>query len=321
MILPIAAPRAYYRRRTVVLMNPINRVTAYWNRPERAAYLFLAPSLIILVCFSLIPVLASFAISFMKMNLFLSDVGFAGLKNYQKLWADARMWNSLKNTMIFVLGEVPLQVCLGLVVAAMVTRNTRFNKMMRAAYFVPVICSLTSIGIILSMMLDTTIGIIPYFCKLLGLGSPTFLKSVSTAMPTVIAVTAWKNFGHTAVILLAGMQSIAPAYYEAADVEGAGKGNQFLRITIPLLLPNIAFCVVTNLIGSMQVFDQVYVMTRGGPLYSTESAVMYIYTRGFNSPFQLGYASAIAVALCLIIMALSLTLNRWFIAREEGIYR
>ena len=122
------------------------------------------------------------------------------------------------------------------------------------------------------------------------------------------------------VILLAGIQSISPSYYEAAEVEGASKTDQFFRITIPLLTPNIAFCAVTNLIGSMQVFDQVYVTTRGGPMFSTESAVLYIYTRGFNSPYQLGYASAIAVLLCLIIMTLSLTLNRWFIAREEGIY-
>lgn len=301
-------------------MRSLKNIAVYWNRPSRCAYLFLFPSMIILVCFSILPVLSSFVISFTDMNLFLTNVEFLGTVNYIKMFSDARMWNSFRNTIVFAIGEVPIQVSLGLLIAAAVSRNSHFNKVMRTVYFIPVICSLTSMGIILSMMLDTTIGIIPYYCKVLGLGNPMFHKSASTSMITVILVTVWKNFGHTMVILLAGIQGISSSYYEAADVEGATGLMKFFRITIPLLLPNIAFCAVTNLIGSMQVFDQIYVMTRGGPMFSTESAVMYIYTRGFNSPFQLGYASAIAVMLCLIIVTLSLTLNRWFIAREEGIY-
>ncbi|MCE5342140.1 MAG: sugar ABC transporter permease [Eubacteriales bacterium] len=221
---------------------------------------------------------------------------------------------------MFMLMEVPLQVTLGLFVAVLVSRASWFVRLARSVLFIPVVCSLTSISIIWSLILDPTIGIIPYYTQLLGLGKCTFLKDPNLAMPIIVFLSVWKNFGQTMVILLAGIQSINPTYYEAAMVEGAKPAQQFFRITLPLLLPNVAFCVITNLIGSMQVFDQVYVATRGGPMFRTETAVMYIYTRAFSAPFQLGYASAIATVLFVIIMILSLTLNRWFLKREEAVY-
>ena len=295
-------------------------IFAYWNRPEKAAYLFVAPSLLVLILFTYVPVLSAVGISLFNLNMFFQNTQFAGLNNYLKAWQDTRVWNSFGNTFLFALGEVPLQVLFGLCVAAMVSGNSLFNRLLRSAFFIPVICSLTSIGIIWSLILDANIGIIPYFFQKLGLGKPLFLKDPNMAMLIIILLTVWKNFGHTMVILMAGIQAINPAYYEAAQVEGASRLKQFLQITIPLLIPNIAFCAVTNLIGSMQVFDQVYVATRGGPMFRTETAVQYIYGRAFSAPFQLGYASAIAVALFVIIMVCSLLLNRWFIHREEGIY-
>lgn len=290
------------------------------KRPEKAAYLFVFPSLLILLVFTVIPVVSAFGISMFDLNMFFKNTKFVGLGNYLKLIADARVWNSFGNTFYFVAMEVPLQVALGLVVAVLVAQNNYFNKLLRSVYFIPVICSLTSISIIWSLILDPNIGIIPYYAQLLNLGKPMFLKDPNMAMPIIVLLTVWKNFGHTMVILLAGIQGINPAYYEAAQVEGAGAFRQFFKITLPLLLPNIAFCAITNLIGSMQVFDQVYIATHGGPLFRTETAVQYIYGRAFTSPFQLGYASAIAMVLFIIIMVLSLVLNGWFLRREEAIY-
>ena len=184
--------------------------------------------------------------------------------------------------------------------------------------------SLVLVGFaVLGGMLTANSFILSYF-----LPGQTFAATFSAlfgafvlAMPIIVFLTVWKNFGHTMVILLAGIQSISPGYYEAATVEGATAWKQFSRITLPLLLPNIAFCVVTNLIGSMQVFDQVYVATRGGPLFKTETIVQYIYSRAFNQPYALGYASSIATVLFVIIMTLSLSLNSWFLKREEAVYQ
>ena len=291
------------------------------NRPEKTAYLFILPSMLILLVFTIIPVISAVGISLFNMNMFFKDTAFVGLANYKKAFADPRVWNSFGNTLKFVLMEVPLQVAVGLFLAVLLSRRSWFTNAMRTVFFVPVICSLTSIGIIWSLILDPTIGILPYYLRCLGLGSCQFLKDPDLAMPIIVLLTVWKNAGHTMVILLAGINAINPAYYEAARVEGASAVRQFFSITLPLLLPNVAFCVVTNLIGSMQVFDQVYVATRGGPLFRTETAVMYIYSRAFSAPFALGYASSIAVVLFVIIMTLSLTLNTWFLKREEGIYQ
>ena len=291
------------------------------NRPEKTAYLFILPSMLILLVFTIIPVISAVGISLFNMNMFFKDTTFVGLANYTKAFSDQRVWNSFGNTLKFVLMEVPLQVAVGLFLAVLLSRRSWFTNAMRTVFFVPVICSLTSIGIIWSLILDPTIGILSYYLRCLGLESCQFLKDPDLALPIIVLLTVWKNAGHTMVILLAGINAINPAYYEAARVEGASAVRQFFSITLPLLLPNVAFCVVTNLIGSMQVFDQVYVATRGGPLFRTETAVMYIYSRAFSAPFALGYASSIAVVLFVIIMTLSLTLNTWFLKREEGIYQ
>lgn len=167
------------------------------------------------------------------------------------------------------------------------------------------------------MLLDPVLGTVPHFLVSLGLPRMEFLKDPALAMPSVILVTVWKNFGLSMVILLAGIQGIPESYYEAARIDGAGEWALFRHVTLPLLVPALGFCIVTNTIGSLQVFDQVFVMTRGGPLFRTETLVQYIYHRGFQSPpYNLGYASAIAQALFLMIAAVSLLLHKYLLTRE-----
>jgi len=305
------------------MMNGANmkkRFSSYWNQPKHAAYLFITPSLLFLTVFVFVPLIIALFLGFFQVNLFFKDTMFVLFDNFTRAFQDERVMGSFLNTTYFVLLETPIQVFIGLVVAVLVTQNTYFNRFLRSIYFSPVICSMTAIGIIWSMVLDSNIGIIPYYIYRLGFEKPLMLRDPNWAMPIVALLTVWRNFGHTMIILVAGISSIPGTYYEAARIDGASSIQQFIRITIPLLLPALGFCMVTNLIGSFQVFDQVYVATRGGPMFRTETVVQYIYTRAFKAPYELGYASAIAFLLFLLIAVFSLILNHRLRRQEEKMF-
>ncbi|HLV09112.1 MAG TPA: sugar ABC transporter permease [Halanaerobiales bacterium] len=295
----------------------LDKMKIYLYRENKVSYVFLLPSLIILFVFAIIPLCGSLYVAFTNMDIFFSDVGFAGINNFFRALGDERFWNALKNTIVFAGVEVPLQVGIGLIIASVLASTSFFNKLTRTIYFIPVVCSMTAVGIIWSLLADQTIGLIPYFLKMIGIESVTFFRDPSTAMATVIMMTVWKNFGYTMSILIVGIQSISKNYYEASEIDGASKIQQFFYITIPCLIPHLGFCLITNLIGSLQVFDQVYVTTQGGPQYRTETLVYYIYKMGFSHPFDLGYASAISVLMLIIILVLSLPLYRKFFMNSE----
>lgn len=285
----------------------LRKLKTYWYRQDKVAYVFLAPSLIILFLFAFVPLVCSIVISLMNLDIFFSDTSLAGLENFARAFRDERFWNALKNTVLFAVIEVPLQIVTGLLIANALSSTKLFSKVARSIFFIPVVCSMAAIGVVWSLLLDGTIGMIPYFCKeWFGITGLNFFRETSTAMGTVIAMTVWKNFGYTMSILVVGIQAIPRDYFEAAEIDGATKTQQFFRITIPQLLPSLGFCLITNLIGSLQVFDQVYVSTGGGPQRSTETLVYYIYKTGFTNPFDLGYASAISVLMLLVILAISL---------------
>jgi multiple sugar transport system permease protein len=301
-------------------MKPSNRgLLAYWNKPERAAYLFISPSLLVLLLFTVVPVLASLVISLLKMDIFLQNISFLGFANYAKLWHDERFWNALRNTVYFAGVEMPCQIAVALLVAAAVADNTRLRKLMRSVFFLPSICSMTAIGIIWSFLLDPQLGAYPYYLTKLGLPALGFLRDPALAMPSVIVLTLWRNFGYTMIVLIAGIHGIPESYYEAAQLDGAGKFSRFVRITLPMLVPALSFCVITTTIAALQVFDQIFVTTQGGPMNRTETVVTYIYNVGFKlAPFDLGYASSISVVLFALIMAVVLSMNAYFSNKETG---
>lgn len=302
-------------------MKKLQKLVSFFNKPEGAAYIFLLPSLVILVVFSVIPLVASLVISTLNMDIFLKKVTFAGVSNYLKLFSDERFWNSMLNTVYFTAVEMPLQIIFALLVAVYVQKNTAFRKFLRSAFFVPAICSMTAIGIIWSMLLDPSLGMYPYLLRLVGITGVEFLKDPALAMPCVIFTTIWKNFGLSMIILVAGIQGIPGSYYEAAEIDGSNRWTQFTKITLPLIVPTLSFCVITNTIDCLKVFDQVYVMTQGGPLYRTETIVQYIYYRGFRiAPFNLGYASAIAEVLFVIIAVIVLYMYRFSLRKETVEY-
>lgn len=295
------------------------RIGNYWNKPNHAAYLFMLPTLIVLVGFVVLPLIGTFVLGFFNINIFFNNTSYAGFENFIRFFSDERAINSLFHTLYFTILETPIQIIVGLVLAVALSKNSIFNKFARSVFFIPVVCSLTSIGIIWSMMLDPNIGIVPYYLTRLGMETPQFFKDPALAMPTVAILTVWKNFGVTMMILLAAVQGISPSLYESAEMDGASKTQQFFNITIPQLVPSLSFCVLTNFIGSMQVFDQVYVTTGGGPQFKTETAVQYIYQRGFSAPYELGYASAVSSILFITIAILAISINTYLNKKENEV--
>lgn len=295
----------------------MNGFTKYWNRPDRAAYLFLTPSFLVLLLFTVIPLLGTFAISFTDLDIFFTSRNFVSFENFTRIFSDERAVNSLIHSLYFTVLETPTQIIVGLLAAVALSKNTRFNRFCRSTFYIPVICSLTSIAIIFSMLLDPNVGAIPYLFSQVGLPIPQFFRDPTLAMPTVAIMTVWKNFGVTMTILLTAIQGISPSLYESAQMDGATNRQQFFNITLPQIVPSLGFCILTNLIGSMQVFDQVYVATAGGPQFKTETAVQYIYSRGFTAPYELGYASALSSVLFIIVATIAISTNVYMSRKEK----
>lgn len=282
----------------------------------RAGMLFVAPSMTVFLLFVFIPLAVSFVFSFLKTNLMFKSMSFVGMQNYIKLFGDARFWNALKNTVYYTLWVVPAQVILALLVAVALKEQTRLNSFFKSVYFIPAICSMTVISIVWSFLLNKDISIIGYTLGKIGIQMPDLLNNPKLAMPTVIGVGIWKNLGFNMVILIAGLQGIPDMYYEAAELDGASSWVRLTRITVPMLMPTLTFVTVNSVISSFQVFDQVYVMTQGGPLFKTETVVQYIYNNAIIKS-NIGYASAVAVIMLIITLSVSLLLFKYMKQDEE----
>ena len=278
---------------------------------EKAGYTFVLPSLLILLLFVVVPMAQAVWLSLRDWTLTSLTSSFVGLANYQELLTDSRFWNALRNTLVYAAGVVPFRVGLGLLFAVLLNRQLWLRGLFRGALFLPALTSMGIIGIVWSFMLNPEIGVIPYYSKRLGLPTVDFLRSTEWALPAVIGVSIWRWFGFTMVIFLAALQGIPSSLYEAATVDGAGPLQQFVWVTLGMLRPTLLFVVVDSVIASLQVFDLVYVMTRGGPLFSTETLVTYLYYQGFGL-FRMGYASAVAWATFLLIFGLTLVQLRYF---------
>ncbi len=282
----------------------------HWRR-HSSAYLFLAPSCLILLIFVAYPIVQSFWMSLHDWSFFASHHRWVGLANYRELLHDSRFWNALKNTAIYTGCVVPLQLAFGLALAVALQRATRGNTLLRSVYFFPVISALATMGIVWKFLLDPNIGIIPHALTAVGLPSTAFLQSTTWALPSIIVVGVWKSVGFSMVIFLAALQDIPESLLEAAALDGASAWMRFRRVTLPLLRPSMLFAAIIATIASMQLFDLVYVMTKGGPLFHTETLVTYLYEVGFQN-FRSGYASAISWVLFVLIMLLSIFQLRFF---------
>lgn len=293
------------------------RIYSYWNRPSRCAYLFLAPSMILLLFFSVIPLVMAFVLSLFEVNLTMSQFSFVGIENFIEGLRDARFINSLKVTGIFTLLELPVQVFGAMIIAAFLTKNNVRNKLYRSVYFLPVICSATAIGIMWKMILNSNIGFIPYIIRSFGFGKVNFLNTPNTTIFVVAFISIWRSFGISTIIYVTAIQQIDSFIYEAAEVDGAGPVRKFFNITIPSIRPTFWYILLTRFAGTLQIFDIIYTTTSGGPNFTTESTVSYIYTRAFTSGGRMGYASALSVVLFAVIMLVTILLYRKM-NREEA---
>ena len=282
----------------------------YWNKPSRCAYLFLAPSVILLILFSVIPLAAAFGLSLFDVPITMNAASFVGLANFIEAFHDERCLNSLKVTAVFTLLEVPLQVFGALVIAAFLTKNNFRNKLFRAIYFLPVICSATAVGIMWKMILHSNIGFITAVLQTMGLGKINFLNTPGLTIFVVSFISLWRSFGISAIIYVTAIQQVSASLYEAAEMDGAGKIKQFFHITVPSIRPTFWYILMTRFAGALQIFDIIYITTNGGPNYTTESTVTYIYSRAFSSASSMGYASAMSVILFVIIMAVTVFMYR-----------
>jgi multiple sugar transport system permease protein len=285
---------------------------------QKTAYLFILPSMLILTVFVFVPLISAFVISLLNMDIYMKDISFAGLGNFIKLFRDERVWNATKNTFVFTVIEVPLQVMLALVLTMFMQENRKLHKFLRASFYVPYVCSMTAISILWSLMLNPNSGMFSYLLKKVGITLPNMNTNAVYAMAMVIAITVWRNFGYTLTILTAATLDVPAELYEAAKLDGATGLKRFWLITVPCIRENIVFCMVTVFILAFQAFDQIYVLTGGGPQYKTETLVSYIYDRGFNTGHDLGYASAISVYL-LLILAVITQVMRKLTDREEKV--
>jgi len=270
------------------------------------AYLFIAPAAILTIIFKVLPLFASFLISTLDMSFTFSNAKFVGLDNFREALSDKRFLNSLWVTIKYTALEVPLQMVLGLLLSALLTKNTLKNKVLRSIYFLPIVCSATAIGIMWQIILHSNVGLITYWIKLLGFGKVNFLNTEGLALYVVIFVSVWRTFGISTIILVSAMQNVPADYYEAAEIDGAGKIRQFFSITLPSIMPSFWFLLMTRIIGSLQVFDLIFTLTDGGPNYSTETLVTYVYDRAFSVGNRMGYATAMSEFLFLIIMVITI---------------
>ena len=285
------------------------------RRRVHPAYLFMAPSLTLIAVFVIWPIAQALWMSAYDWSFLQPRHAFIGTANYVELIHDERFWNALRVTAIYTLGTVPAQVGLGLAVAIALNQRLRGTQLLRAAYFFPVISSLAVMAIVWRFLLDPDIGVLSYWLSLVGLPRTDWLRSTDLALPGVMLVGVWKNVGFHMVLLLAGLQAIPEPHYEAAAIDGAGPWNRFRHITLPGLRQPMLFATVIAVLGSLQAFDQVFVMTRGGPLFTTETLVTYMYHQGFEL-FRMGYAAALAWVLFLIVLVGSAIQLRLFRYRE-----
>ena len=288
-----------------------------WQRFQRAgglrrsdwiwAYFFISFNLIGFLIFSLVPIVQSFAMSFMSWSL-LQPPQFIGLGNFRRLLDDDLFRQVMVNTTYFVVFYVPLITILAFLLAVLLNRPLRGITLFRGAFFLPSVILIVSVAMVWSWLIDPQAGIVNALLESIGLRPPMWLADTRTSMPTIIMISVWQDVGYFAVIYLAGLQAIPASLYEAAEIDGANGWQQMIKITVPLITPTTFFVVVTSMITGWQVFSLAFLLTHGGPAYSTTTLLYYLYQQGFTN-LRLGYASLMSWVLFLIIFII--TVIQW----------
>jgi multiple sugar transport system permease protein len=271
-----------------------------WTKTLWVAF-FILPSLAGLIVFMIIPMLASLVLTFSSWDPLLpTRFTFIGWSNYQHLLQDKTFFTALINTLKFILGYIPLVLSIGLGVAILLNQRLRGLVFFRGAFFIPVVSAWVAVALLWTWIFNPRYGILNYLLGVVGVSGPAWLFDPNWAMPAIIITSVWKDIGFISILFLTGLQNIPDDYYEAAAIDGAGALKKFFHITLPLLSPTTFFALTISLINSFQVFDQVWIMTQGGPAGSTTVLVQQIVNHAFNYG-RMGYAATISWVLFLLV--------------------
>ncbi|PKN79379.1 MAG: sugar ABC transporter permease [Candidatus Cloacimonetes bacterium HGW-Cloacimonetes-1] len=298
---------------------------------KASPYLYILPAFVLLLSFRLMPIVMSFVISFYKWTI-VGTGDFIGFENYVRMMHDAKFWQSMTNTFWMVIMVVPASIIFSLLFAVLLNQIKAFKSMFRIVYFLPFVTSLVAVSIVWKIIfneqtglantflglfgiqpqgwLSEARGIFEIFFTSIGISIPKWIAGPSQALFAIIIMTIWKGLGYNTIIYLAGLQNIPKDYYEAAEIDGAGRFKQFFKITLPLVSPTTFYVLMMTTIVTFQAFAQIYLMTdKGGPSGTTNLIVYYIYQKGFDAQ-DMGYASAVALVLFIIILSLTLLQKR-----------
>lgn len=278
-------------------------------------YLLVTPYLIHLLVFVAFPVIFSIYLTFNKWNI-ISPMEFIGLGNFVRVFQDALFFKAIYNTLKFLIVHIPLQILVALLLAEVLNQKIKFRAFFRAAFFLPVVVS----GVVVSMMWQQLYsfdsGILNRLLITIGLGKVGWLVDPDLAMVSIAVMATWKNVGLYVILFLVGLQTVPPQYYEAADLEGANHWQKFWYITLPMINPTIFMVVILSTIGGFSLFIEPYIMTGGGPLNSTLSAVLYIYKQAFTN-YHMGYSATLGFFFAFIIL-LVVVIQKRFIEKGES---
>jgi multiple sugar transport system permease protein len=280
-------------------------------------YLFLAPCLLLFVVFRVYPLLHGLYLSFTDARLGRTDAAFVGLANYERLFGDGRFQTSLVNTAFYTVASTAPILLLPLFLAVVLNRGVALRTFLRGAFFLPFALSVVALGLTWVWLLDPVVGPFTYYLRQLGVPIGTVLGDHNTAMWGIVGASVWWVTGYYLVVYLAALQDIPQHLYEAAAIDGATGWRAFRSITLPLLRPIFLYVVVIHIIGSFQLFGQVWVMTEGGPADATRTVVQHLYETGFKQSFHFGLATAVSWTLFMVILVFSAIQFRLLRGRPE----
>jgi multiple sugar transport system permease protein len=304
------------------LKNSRPSAFAVWIKNQRTrealtGYLFIFPAVVGFLIFFALPAVRGLLISFTNWNL-LTPAEYIGLQNYQRLFNDANFWNSVQVTLKYVLFNIPVQVVVAMAIAVFMDRVFKRSAWLRTIIVIPWLLPGVVVALLWMWMLDNRLGIVNEILNGLGIPSQPFLGSVGQVIPSIALINTWRYVGYTSILLFAGLKTIPQQLYDAASIDGASGLRQFWSVTLPLLRPVLAFVLITHIIGSFQIFDTIAVTTGGGPVKASQVLYWYIYEFAFVR-FNMGYATAIATVLFIVLVGVTMIQMRFFRANSADL--
>jgi ABC-type sugar transport system permease subunit len=284
------------------------------SKKSMISYFLVSPYLVHLILFVSFPVIFSVVLTFHKWNI-ISEMQYVGIDNYTRLFQDRLFWKSLVNTLTFLVVHIPLQIIIALALAYILDQKIFCKGFFRATFFLPVVISGVVVTMIWKQLYGVDTGLINKLLVSIGLGKVEWITNKNIAMISIAIMATWKNVGLYVILFLVGLQSVPQRYYEAADVEGASRWQKFRYITLPAINPTIFMVTILSTIGGFNLFIEPYIMTGGGPLNSTLSAVLYIYKQAFEF-YHMGYSASLGLIFAFIIMMV-VVIQKYMIEKDE----